>query len=68
MTQAILHFVDPSIPGVSGRDLARKAVRSIEGVRNRFGAKISGARLRKDLSNLDLHQLRDIGLDRNSAL
>ena len=67
MTQAILHFVDLSIPGVSGRDLARKAARSVEGIRNRCGAKIGAARLRKDLSNLDLHQLRDIGLDRNSA-
>jgi hypothetical protein len=67
MTQAILHFVDPSIPGVSGRDLARKAIRSVAGVRSRFGGTWGGARLRKDLSYLDLRQLRDIGLDRNAS-
>ena len=67
MTQAILHFVDPSIPGVSGRDLARKAIRSVAGVRSRIGGKCRGASLRKDLSYLDLRQLRDIGLDRNAS-
>jgi hypothetical protein len=67
MTQAILHFVDPSIPGVSGRDLARKAIRSVAGVRSRIGGKWGSASLRKDLSYLDLRQLRDIGLDRNAS-
>ena len=54
MTQAILHFVDLSIPGLSGRDLARKAF-------NGLGAKVSG----RGLARLDRHQLRDIGLDRS---
>jgi len=55
MTQMIQHFVDPSIPGLSGRDLLRRSVAAL-------GGKLSGKMRTRDL-RLDRHQLRDIGLD-----
>lgn len=54
MSQVLIHFVDLTIPGLSGRDLTRRPAARIEG------------RDRRDLRALDRGLLRDIGLDRSA--
>jgi hypothetical protein len=61
-------FADPTIPGLSVRDLARRAMDAV-------GATVKGERapdrhrdfvVRHDLARLNAEVLRDIGLDRNA--
>lgn len=61
MTYSIQHFVDPTIPGLSGRDL-------VAGIRRRMRAPAAGSRLgsRRSPLRMDIHLLRDIGLDRDA--
>ena len=60
MTEQFLHFVDPSIPGLSGRDLMGRLSKAVQASREEFV-------IRKDLAGLDSHQLRDLGIDRGAA-
>lgn len=52
----LVHFVDPTSPGISGRSLVERAVSAVHGFCGR-----------RDLVGLDRETLRDIGLDRNAA-
>ena len=66
-----IHFVDPTIPGISGRDLIEPAIKSVQATLSEAGSAYRAARkdfaLRKGLSGLDRHLLRDIGIDRDSV-
>jgi uncharacterized protein YjiS (DUF1127 family) len=71
MTPLRIHFVDPTIPGISGRDLIERAIESAQTTSAKAGNAYRAARrafaLRKGLSRLDRHQLRDLGIDRGGA-
>jgi uncharacterized protein YjiS (DUF1127 family) len=71
MTNFAIHFVDPTMPGISGRDLIERAVTSVQTTHERAGNVYWAMRrdlvLRKGLSRLDRRLLRDIGIDRNAA-
>ncbi len=70
MTQQAIHFVDPTIPGISGRDLIERAIKTMQAWRigaekpDRAGADRT---MRRDLSRLDRNMLRDLGLDRDAC-
>lgn len=70
MAWTAIHFVDPTIPGLSGRDLLRGATHGVRAVSGRAGRCVAAARkdfaIRRDLAELDSHQLRDLGLDRSA--
>ena len=70
MTDLKIHFVDPTIPGISGRDLVEPAIKSVQAFISEAGSVYRASRkdfaLRQGLSKLDRHQLRDIGIDRDS--
>lgn len=70
MTNLAMHFVDPTIPGISGRDLLQhagslartgcsKAVEALRGVRRELAVQHA-------LADLDRNMLRDIGVDRDA--
>jgi len=71
MTNLAVHFVDPSIPGISGRDLIERPIKSVQAMYREAGGAYRAARadfaLRKALSRLDRHQLRDLGIDQGAA-
>ena len=71
MTHRNLHFVDPTIPGISGRDLIEPAIRSAQSTQSGRGSAYRASRrdfaLRSGLSRLDRGQLRDLGIDRGAA-
>jgi len=71
MTHLNIHFVDPTIPGISGRDLIERAIESAQAVSGKAGGAFRAAHknfaLRKGLSGLDRHQLRDLGIDRDAS-
>ena len=72
MTDLTQHFVDPSIPGLSGRDLVRPGLvarsLSLLGDTQETLARWRQERvLRRDLAHLDAHLLRDLGLDRSGS-
>ncbi len=71
MTYQTLHFVDPTIPGLSGRDLMSRAVAAVQGSLRRVRGLPDDVRreraVRRDLAGLDRHLLRDIGIDRGAA-
>ncbi len=71
MTHLAIHFVDPTIPGLSGRDLIERTIESVQATTTEAGNAHRAARrdfaLRRGLSRLDRHQLRDLGIDRNAA-
>lgn len=61
-------FGDPTIPGLSARDLARRAMDTAQAL---FGGERPGSGhrdflIRHDMAHLDPEILRDIGLDRNA--
>jgi hypothetical protein len=58
MNQMSVHFVDPTIPGLSGRDLRTHFVGA--------GQRLDRL-LRQALAHLDSRQLRDLGIDRFSS-
>ena len=66
-----IHFVDPTIPGISGRDLVERAIEATQVAfsesSNAFRAAHRSFALRKGLSGLDRHQLRDLGIDRDAS-
>lgn len=71
MTLFRIHFVDPTIPGISGRDLIERAIESAQATSGKADSAFRAARrnfaLRKGLSGLDRRQLRDLGIDRDAA-
>ena len=71
MTYIAIHFVDPTIPGLSGRDLNERTIESVQATGAEAGGAYRAARkdlaLRQGLSGLDRHQLRDLGIDRDGA-
>ena len=67
MTHHDIHFVDPTIPGVSGRDLTERAIESSQSVGGGYRVWRKDFALRKGLSRLDREQLRDLGIDRGAA-
>ncbi len=71
MNHLRIHFVDPTIPGMSGRDLIERAIESAQVPFSKAGGAYRAARrnfaLRKGLSRLDRRQLRDLGIDRDAA-
>ena len=74
MTHLAIHFVDPTIPGLSGRDLVERAVQAVQASVAEAGRQACNAAralrrdraIRRDLAHLDRHILRDIGLDRDA--
>lgn len=66
-----IHFVDPTIPGLSGRDLATRPNQAIQVSDPRTSTFASTARrfrvVRKALDDLDTRLLRDLGLDRGAS-
>ena len=71
MYQANIHFVDPAIPGISGRDMIERAIAAVQSTHNGAGGIYQALRrdfaLRRGISKLDRHQLRDLGIDRGAA-
>jgi uncharacterized protein YjiS (DUF1127 family) len=71
MTQLTIHFVDPSIPGISGRDLVGRAAEAMQAAYVEAGGAYRESRreyaIRKALARLDMRQLRDLGIDRDAA-
>ncbi|MCG8356631.1 MAG: hypothetical protein MI920_13755 [Kiloniellales bacterium] len=71
MTNLAIHFVDPTIPGLSGRDLVAGAIDVLHSVRIGFNDRRARERrdrlIRRDLAGLDRRLLRDVGLDQNAA-
>ena len=71
MTHLAIHFVDPTIPGLSGRDLIERTIETVQATYNEAGGAYRAVRqdfaLRQGLSGLDHHQLRDLGIDRNAS-
>ncbi len=71
MTHPAIHFVDPTIPGLSGRDLIERSIESVQGTYGEAGGAYRAARndfaLRQGLSGLDRHRLRDLGIDRDAT-
>jgi len=71
MTPLRIHFVDPTIPGISGRDLVERAIESAQAAFSEAGGAFRAAHktfaLRRGLSGLDRHQLRDLGIDRDAS-
>ncbi len=70
MTQHTIVFVDPTMPGISGRDLIERAIKSVHAFRlgpaDRNPARTDRA-LRQGLARLDRNLLRDLGLDRGAC-
>ncbi|MCG8692456.1 MAG: hypothetical protein MI806_31575 [Minwuiales bacterium] len=67
MTWLALNIADPTIPGLSGRDLAQRAARAARRI-SRGAFQRRHAKSPNDaLTDLDVHQLRDIGIDRGAA-
>ena len=65
MTDLASRFVDPTIPGLSGRDLLRRACDLLlEAARGQTALR-RDRQIRQDLAYLDRNLLRDLGLDRS---
>jgi hypothetical protein len=71
MRPSALHFVDPTIPGISGRDLVQKSSQTFQAADSHAPSVASAARrfrvVRKALGHLDTRLLRDLGLDRGAS-
>ena len=71
MNQTVTHFVDPTIPGLSGHDLVGHAVQAIDPVVTGIGGVLAslhrGFAIRRALADLDQRQLRDLGIDRGAS-
>ena len=65
MTDLASRFVDPTIPGLSGRDLLRRAGGLLLEATRRQAALRRDLQIRQDLAHLDRNLLRDLGLDRS---
>lgn len=70
MSRTIVSLVDPTIPGVSVRDLATRAVDAVHlnsAAEDSFASRHTDFAIRRSLSRLDSEILQDIGLDRAMA-
>ncbi len=71
MNQSVIHVVDPTMPGLSGRDLAGRAAHEIDPRVAGRGSVLASVRrgfaIRRALADLDRHQRRDLGLDRGAS-
>ena len=71
MRPSVIHFVDPTIPGISGPDLIARSTHAVQASDSRSLSGAGAARrfraFRKALGHLDTHQLRDLGLDRGAS-
>ena len=70
MLSTVAHFVDPTIPGLSGRDLMSRPSDSgvsLSGLRETVYAKHREHRIKRALADLNVHLLRDLGFDRSAA-
>lgn len=71
MTRIATHFIDPTIPGMSSSELIERASHSILDGCRAFSEDLAAWRrehaIRQALADLDTHQLRDLGLDRNAG-
>ncbi len=67
MTDLSQRLVDPSIPGLSVRDLVTRAGFDLEAVAGTLAVRRRELMLQRDLRDLDAVLLRDIGLDRSRA-
>ena len=65
MTDLASRFVDPTIPGLSGRDLLRRAGSLLLQAARGQAALRRDLQIRQDLAHLDRNLLRDLGLDRS---
>ena len=69
MTPNNLAYADPTMPGLSARDFARRAVDAIQSMVGAPGQESFTSHrdylIRHDLSRLDQEMLRDLGLDRD---
>ncbi len=71
MAYLAYHGIDPSIPGLSIRDLTERASgalnANIGGLARSYHAWRRNYIMQRDLRRFDAHQLRDIGLDRDAS-
>ena len=67
MTDLSQRLVDPSIPGLSVRDLVTRAGFAFEAVAGNLAVRRRELMLQRDLRDLDPVLLRDIGLDRSRS-
>ena len=67
MTWLALNIADPTIPGLSGRDLAQRAARAARRISHGALFRRTGRNPNDALTDLDVHQLRDIGIDRGAS-
>jgi hypothetical protein len=69
MFAALRYIADPTIPGLSRRDIADRAVDSVASAANDSdgSARHRDFVIRHDLGRLDRQTLRDLGLDRDQA-
>ena len=71
MYQANIHFVDPAIPGISGRDMTERAIAAVQSTYGGAGGIFKSLHrdfaLRRGMARLDRRQLRDLGIDRGAA-
>lgn len=67
MTWLALNIADPTIPGLSGRDLAQCAARAARRISKGVRFRRTGKNPNDALTDLDVHQLRDIGIDRGAS-
>lgn len=67
MTDLSQRFVDPTIPGLSARDLVAQAGLALNGAAGTLAAWRRELMIQRDLRDLDPILLRDIGLDRSRS-
>lgn len=67
MTDLSQPFVDPSIPGLSARDLVARAGLALNATAGNLSAWRRTLMIQRDLRDLAPELLRDIGLDRSRS-
>ena len=67
MTDHAPAFVDPSIPGLSARDLVARAGLALNAAAGNLVVWRRALMIQRDLRDLDPVLLRDIGLDRSRS-
>ncbi len=67
MTDLSLRFVDPTMPGLSARDLLARAGLALDATAENLAAWRRALMIQRDLRNLAPELLRDIGLDNSRS-
>ena len=67
MTDLSQRFADPTIPGLSARDLVARAGLALSETAVNLAAWRRELMMQRDLRDLDPNLLRDIGLDRSRS-